>query len=310
MVSPTAKDRTMKQQYTKIPAVAIGMPVYNGERFLEETIASVLQQTFSDFTLIIADNASTDGTETICRDFAQRDSRIRYIRNPVNLGASKNYTCCFEPAESRYFRWQNADDPIEPSLIERCVEVLDADPRVVLAYGKTRIIDEQGQLIEDYDDNLDLPQDNAAGRFKACLGNIGLQNVMYGLIRREVLEKTALLGNYIASDINLVGELSLYGRFKEIPITLFNRRMHPQASSWERNDVERQRNFWDPAKRRMVMQTWRSIYEFYKAVARAPIPLNDKRIISYFLLKRAYSRKDPLKRELVDVIKYGLLNRS
>jgi glycosyltransferase involved in cell wall biosynthesis len=305
-----AKDSFMHQQYDETKPVSIGLPVYNGERYLEETLNSVLNQTFADFDLYIADNASTDRTEEICRDYASRDNRIHYLRNEVNLGASKNYTICFDPAKSKYFRWQNADDPIEPTLIERCIKVLDENPQVVLTYGKTRIIDADGGFIEDYDDQLDLSEDTAAERFITCTRNIGLQNVMYGLIRREALAKTALLGNYIASDINLIGELSLYGKFQEIPVHLFNRRMHPQASSWERDDPERQRDFWDPAKRRMVMQTWRSMLEYYKAVFRSPATAKDKAKLSYYLLKWAYWRKDPMRKELVDFINYGLLNRS
>lgn len=286
--------------------VTVGLPVYNGERYLEDTLKTVLNQTYPDFRLIIADNASTDKTEDICRHYASRDERIHYIRNPVNLGASKNYSCCFEPARTPYFRWQNADDPIEPTLIERCVEVLDDNPDVVLAYGQTRIIDEHGQLLSHYQDNLNLPDPSAAQRFIDCVTKIRLQNVMYGLIRRDALTHTALLGNYVASDLNLVAEIALYGKFREIPVHLFNRRMHPQASSWDRSDSERQRNFWDPAKRKLILQTWRSIYEYYKAVARAPIPLSEKRRISYFLLKWAYWRKTYMKDELVDLIRFGL----
>lgn len=299
----------MNQQYDETSPVAIGLPVYNGERYLEDTLRSVLNQTFDNFDLFIADNASTDRTEEICRDYAGRDSRIQYIRNPINLGASKNYTVCFEPTRSRYFRWQNADDPIEPTLIERCFEVLEADPEVVLAYGKTHIIDEKGVFMEAYDDNLDLSSESASMRFKDCIQHLGLQNVIYGLIRRDALAHTALLGNFLAADINLVVELSLYGKFKEVPVHLFNRRMHPEASSWKRDDSERQKNFWDPAKRKLVMQTWRSIKEYYKAVWRAPISLEDKRVLSMFLLKRAYWNKDPMKNELMEVIKYGLIKR-
>ncbi len=299
----------MNQQYDETSPVAIGLPVYNGERYLEDTLRSVLNQTFDNFDLFIADNASTDRTEEICRDYAGLDSRIQYIRNPINLGASKNYTVCFEPARSRYFRWQNADDPIEPSLIEKCFEVLEAHHDVVLAYGKTHIIDEYGSFLEAYDDKMNLTSDSPSQRFKDCLQNLGLQNVIYGLMRRDALARTALLGNYVAADINLVVELSLYGKFSEVPVHLFNRRMHPQASSWKRDDSERQKNFWDPAKRKLVMQTWRSIKEYYKAVWRAPISLADKRVLSMFLLKRAYWYKDPMKNELMDVIKYGLIKR-
>ncbi|GGX49644.1 glycosyltransferase family 2 protein [Saccharospirillum salsuginis] len=292
---------------SSVAKVAIGLPVYNGERYLEETLDSVLSQTFDDFDLFIADNASTDRTETICRDYASRDHRIHYIRNPLNLGAAKNYTCCFQPAKAPYFRWQNADDPIEPTLIERCVSVLDSEPEVILAYGKSKIIDENGLVTSDYEDNLNLTNPVVSQRFKECIHNIGLQNLMYGLIRRDVLERTALLGDYLASDINLIGELSLYGQFREIPEHLFNRRMHPQASSWDRKDIDRQKDFWNPAKRRLVMQTWRSIYEFYKAVYQAPIPLKDKAIISRFLIKRAYWHKTYMKNELVDLIRFGIL---
>lgn len=299
----------MSRQYDLATPVAIGLPVYNGERYLAETLNSVLNQTYPHFSLFIADNASTDGTEEICRQFAREDERITYIRNSVNLGAARNYAICFDSARSPYFRWQNADDPIEPTLLERCVQVLDQHPDVVLTYGKTRIIDEHGNPTEDYDDNLDLQDENSATRFIECMRRIGLQNLMYGLIRREALARTPLLGNYVASDINLIVELSLYGKFHEIPEHLFNRRMHPEASSWDRSDAERQRNFWDPQKRRMILQTWRSILEFYKAVGRSPIPLRDKGTLFYYLLKRAYWYKEPMKNELVDLIRRGLLRR-
>jgi len=299
----------MSRQYDLATPVAIGLPVYNGERYLAQTLGSVLNQTYPHFSLFIADNASTDGTEEICRQFAREDERITYIRNPVNLGAARNYAICFDSARSPYFRWQNADDPIEPTLLERCVQVLDQHPDVVLTYGKTRIIDEHGNPTEDYDDNLHLQDDRAASRFIECMRRIGLQNLMYGLIRREALARTPLLGNYVASDINLIVELSLYGKFHEIPEHLFNRRMHPEASSWDRSDQERQRNFWDPQKRRMILQTWRSILEFYKTVGRAPVPLQDKGTLFYYLLKRAYWYKEPMKNELVDLIRFGLLRR-
>ena len=69
-----------------VPRLSIGLPVYNGENFLAESIESLLGQSYEDFELIISDNASTDGTEDICRSYAQQDSRIRYIRQPHNIG--------------------------------------------------------------------------------------------------------------------------------------------------------------------------------------------------------------------------------
>lgn len=87
------------------PACSIGLPVYNGENYLEQAIQSVLAQTFQDFELIISDNASTDGTEAICRRFAEQDPRILYVRQPRNIGAAKNYNYTFHLARGEYFNW-------------------------------------------------------------------------------------------------------------------------------------------------------------------------------------------------------------
>lgn len=287
----------------------MGMPVYNGERYLEETLRATLAQTYDDFHLVITDNASTDRTAAICQDYASTDRRIVYLRNPVNLGASRNYARCFWATDCEYFRWANADDLPAPTLVEKCVKALDADPATVLAYGKTQVIDQQGQLIEYYDDKLNLRQDRAAERFLTCLARIGLNNVMYGLMRRDALSRTSLLKGYIAADINLIAELTLYGKFQEIPEVLFSRRMHPQASSWDRANKERQRNFWDPSKRRLVMSTWRSVYEYHKAVVRAPIPVRQKASLLRHLLLTAYWARTKLWGELLDLVQFGILKR-
>src|ERR1700742_2966611 len=96
------------------PTVSIGLPVFNGERYLEEALFSLLNQTFRDFELIICDNASTDRTPDICTRHAARDRRIRYARNARNLGASSNFNKCFMLARGRYFRWAAYDDKCGP----------------------------------------------------------------------------------------------------------------------------------------------------------------------------------------------------
>ncbi len=292
---------------TNTPRVTIGMPVYNAEQYIEETIESVLAQTYGDFVLYIADNASTDKTEVICRQFCKRDPRIVYIRNPSNVGAAKNYEVCYAPAQSEFYRWQNADDPIEPRLIEACIEALDTQPDAVLAYGTANIIDAHGHLINEHRDNLTVDQSSAADRMIACIGSIGIQNQMYGLIRREALAKTARMRSYVAADLNLITELSLYGKFILLSEHLFNRRMHPECSSWDRKDSDRQKNFWDPTKRKLVLQTWRSTYEYYKAVTRSPAPIKEKWSLYKYLLRFTYWRKDLMSHELNDFLKFGIL---
>jgi glycosyltransferase involved in cell wall biosynthesis len=287
--------------------VGMGMPVYNGERYIEQSIRANLAQTFGDFHLIISDNASTDRTAEICRDYAAGDKRVHYFRNAQNLGASKNFARCLSLSGCEYFRWANADDLPEPSLVEKCTRILDDRTDTILAYGKTRLIDQEGSAIEFYDDNLDLRQESVPERFLACLNQIGLNNVIYGLMRRETLAKTRLFGTFLAADVNLVAELSLYGKFHEIPEVLFSRRMHPQASSWDRKDYERQKDFWDPRRKKLWMQTWKRSLEFNKAVLRSPVPLSHKWAIMELLLKKVYWERGAMAGEIGDYIRYKLL---
>lgn len=287
-----------------------GMPVYNGERFLEESIKSNLSQTFDDFGLIIADNASTDRTAEICQDYANTDPRVAYIRNPENVGAALNYATCFKPSNCEYFRWSNGDDLIDPPLIEECVRILDQHHDVVLAYGKARLIDDEGQLIENYNDNLHLQQDNPADRFIDCRNRTGLSNVLYGLMRREQLSKTALFGNFVASDMNLIAELTLYGKFYELPERRFSRRMHELSSSHDRTDETRQRNFWDPSKRRLLMQSWRGLSAYFSAARRAPLSVSDRHRIYRYLTKTMYWTKGELFAELANYVRFSLLKSS
>jgi len=130
-----------------LPRMSIGLPVFNGGRFLKDTVDSVLAQTFDDFELIISDNASTDDTEEIARAYAARDQRVRYFRNEANLGAAKNFNRVFELARGEYFKWTAHDDICAPSFLLRCIEVLDRDPSVTLCYTRQIDIDEQGQIL-------------------------------------------------------------------------------------------------------------------------------------------------------------------
>lgn len=120
--------------------VSIGMPVYNGEPFLRETLDAILAQTFRDFELIISDNASTDATEQICREYAAQDKRISYSRNQQNIGASANFNRVFKLSSGEYFKWSAADDLHASDFLAKCVEILDRDRSVVLCHSQVQII--------------------------------------------------------------------------------------------------------------------------------------------------------------------------
>ncbi len=163
----------------KKPSISIGLPVYNGENFLKHTLDSILAQTFKDFEVIIADNASTDSTEKICREYADRDKRICYHRNEENIGAARNYNRVFELSTGKYFKWAAHDDLYASEYLERCFEVLERLPSVVLCYSQVMFVDEQGQQIrKSSSELLNLNSTKPQERFQRYLdlmffGNLG-----------------------------------------------------------------------------------------------------------------------------------------
>src|SRR5262245_21979531 len=281
------------------PRVSIGLPVYNGEHYIAKTLDSVLLQTYEDFELIICDNASQDQTEEICREYAGQDSRIRYFRNSTNLGSAKNYRLAFDLSSGEYFRWANCDDLFAPTSLLRCVEVLDRDRAVVLTYPKTKLIDAHGQVISDYEDNLHLQGVSASERFAQLSLRLGLVNAIYGLIRANILKKTKLIGNFIGADTVLLAELTLYGKFLEIPEFLFYRRIHTGAYS-DLKGTDQQQEFFDPkSKGRLPFTQWNHLYAKYGATCRAPISVPEKLRVIVFLMREAIWNRHELAGELV-----------
>ena len=224
------------------PRVSIGLPVYNGERFLPQALEALLSQTFSDFLLVISDNASTDATEDICRTYAARDRRIRYLRNEYNVGVYKNFNRVFRESTGDYFKWACADDVSDHNLVARCFEIIEQKPDVVVVYPKTRFIDEAGRRLDTHDQGWHLEQEAAHERLRAILYADHWVNLFYGLIRHSALARTRLFPSYNSGDYRLIGELSLQGKFLETPEELLSRRLHRHAAS-QNSDPEWQAQF-------------------------------------------------------------------
>jgi glycosyltransferase involved in cell wall biosynthesis len=224
---PTAKGGASRDA-TRVPRVSIGLPVYNAP-YLGRTVDSLLAQSFVDFEVIISDNASTDGTATVARDYAARDSRVRYIRNPRNIGVARNYNRTVDLARGQYFKWAASDDLIDPTFVEKCVKVLDHDRSVVAAFARTKLIDADDQPLTDCHDSFHVVDARPSDRLARVFTNLGLCDAQYGVIRLETLRKTHLLGNFVGSDLAFLAELALHGKLFEIQEYLFLRRMHAAA---------------------------------------------------------------------------------
>jgi glycosyltransferase involved in cell wall biosynthesis len=286
----------MRQQ--RSPHVSVGMPVHNRQKFIATAIEAHLNQTNGDFELVITDNASTDHTEEICRSYAARDSRVRYYRNQRNLGATGNYRRSFELARGEYFRWSPSDDSISPTLHERAIEILDGDPAVMVAYGRTKLIDAAGNVTRDIEDKLHWMQKEPSTRFIGVLSNLSLGNLLYGLARTEQLRKTGLLRNYSGGDYPLIAEMSLYGKIYEIPDAFFYRRMHEEAASALKSADEVMRVY-DPERESVFFpREWVHLGAHVLSVARAPIEIGEKIRIYRHLTRRAIWNRQALGSEL------------
>lgn len=256
------------------PKVSIGLPVYNGERYIHEAIESVLRQTYTNFELVVSDNGSTDGTEAICREFANNDKRVVYFRSEQNNGASWNYNRTFELATGEYFRWLAADDILAPSLLEKSVQVLRENDDIILSFTWVQDIDEHGNEIEVKRSGVSSDNPNPVARFQGLSTVRGSHNCeeVFGLVRSNVLAKTKLIDNYTDSDRTLLADLGLRGRFYEIPEPLFLHRLHPKGSVTA-NPTRHDRAAWfDPrVARKLVFPNWRQLYELMRVIQRAPI---------------------------------------
>jgi glycosyltransferase involved in cell wall biosynthesis len=273
--------------------VSIGLPVFNGENYIEEALDSILAQTYKSFELIISDNASTDRTPQICQDYAAKDPRIRYVRNRENLGGVRNYNRTFELSGGEYFKWAGHDDVLALGYLERCVQVLDDCPDAVLAHSQTRIIDEESRVTGDYDVVLRTDSAQPHVRFHDLIWVRHWCVQIYGLMRRSALEMTRLHGPYASSDRVLLVELALLGPFHEIPEYLFFSRRHGEQASLLVRDLHSYAMWFNPTARgRTVFPATRLALEHWRAVRNSPLGHSERArcLLSGLLRMGKYSR--------------------
>lgn len=213
------------------PLLTIGLPVFNGENYITEAVDSILSQSFRHLELIIADNCSTDGTEKICRNFERWDSRVRFMRNDANLGAAENFNMLVSKARGKYFKWAAHDDELAPGYIEKCIEALERNREAVACHTQTEVIDEKGQILGRHLSSISsLSSGRPEDRFSWLIQNDRHCHEVFGIMRKDVLEKTSLIGPFVASDRILRAELGLRGSIMIIDEPLFRNRHHPARS--------------------------------------------------------------------------------
>ena len=284
------------------PRISIGLPVYNGERYLQLAIDSILAQTFGDFELIISDNASTDQTETICKAYASQDRRIRYIRQSSNVGVVRNFNLLVGHATAPFFKWASADDLIAPDLLERCMDVIARDPAIVLVHSQTRFIGADGDLLPSEDSGLHLMEDEPSARLARLWDILGFCNAQYGVMRIDALQRTHLFGSFIGADMCFLAELGLHGKFFEIPEQLLYRRFHDEAASTL--TPEQLLAHYGFERGKLVLYHWRHLFENSRSIMRAPIGAAEKGRALALVVKRIIWQRAELNQEIGFLVRH------
>lgn len=292
--------------HNKIPLISVGMPAYNGSLWIKASIESILSQSLTDFELIICDNASTDETESICLNFAKQDHRIRYYRHSKNLGIVENYNTVAKLARGKYFKWASCNDLCAPEFLALCCLVLEDREDVVLCCPSTRIFTNDLSDAQDYKEQGDIQQNNPVERYLTLCNTIELNNVINGLFRTNVLKKTSLQ-NFSASDINLIAELTLYGKFVQLKEPLFYRRISPNTAAFLFNEEEFRNFFYPSGCLEVKYLLFRQHLEYLKGIYRSPISLLEKINLYKFSLHRIYWDKKSLFTELIKFLRINHL---
>lgn len=257
------------------PCVSIGLPVYNGENFIIETLDSILSQTYTDFELIISDNASTDNTKSICEAYVAQDKRIRYYRNEQNLGGAWNYNRVLDLSRGTYFKWAAHDDLLAPTLIAECVNTLNDDSSIILCHSKTSVIDENSQPIDFAYRDVELTDSlNPCQRFHSILFNLVSCDQIFGLLRLAALRQTSRYCDYWTADKGLIAELSLWGPFYELDQTLLLRRSHPDQVT---RQPLRKKYEWSNSHRALLMPyQLQATKRYLTSIQKSPLTLSQK----------------------------------
>lgn len=211
---------------TPHPLVSVALPVRNGEKVIEAALRSVLAQEHADLELVISDNASTDGTEEICRCYARSDPRVRYHRQPENIGLMANFVHVMRLGRGTFLKWIGDDDWLEPSYLSRCLERFAADDRLILVTTQQAFIVEDGQAQTAVYTGRKLASDRPVERFTEMLRMLTagylLLDPIYGLMRREPVEAIPRR-NMLREDEVFAVKLALAGPWDHVPEVLAHR---------------------------------------------------------------------------------------
>ncbi len=268
------------------PLVSIGIPVYNEEKFLPQTLDSLLAQDYSNFEIIICDNISTDKTGEIVRRYAEKNNRIKYHLNENNIGILRNSNKVFALSSGKYFMLVGGHDLYDKSFISSCVEILEKEKGVVLVYALTHFIDNLNNKVGTWPNRLDTRSLNPLLRYHLFFYYLLKIHYIHGLIRRDSIKEIGFYKSTVNADCMLISRLSLIGEFVYIPKFLFYYRIvRPEETGW--GNIQKQIKDIYSQKHQNHPYIFYLLHQFYYHVLliyKAPVPWYYKPVLVFILI--------------------------
>ena len=267
----------------RVPRVTVSVAVHNGADYLGDCVESILAQSYPDFELVISDSASTDGTEELCRSYAARDQRVRYLRSDDYLGITENHEATLRAARGELFCWIGADDALHEDYVSACVEAFDADPTLVHVCATAQGIDPlwhrdaRTPLLADYrDDRLTLLDPSPSARLRNLIRQLRQCNAFMGLYRTDLLRSLLPLEPAPGFDRVLLAQVVLHGRSEQLKRLLYYRRMHSTQTSRHMTEAATQRIFNRPLTTVAYLESVNLFGRQVAAIRQAPLDANER----------------------------------
>lgn len=313
------------------PRVSIGLPVHNGERFLRPALDTLLAQTFTNFELIVSDNASTDATPAILTEYAARDTRVRIERTDELLTAPKNFTRAFTLARGEFFKWHAADDEVAPEMLAAAVTTFDQQADAVGVASRILLIDENGRSTGEHEHRFD-PDGTGNDRVTRFVNFMNADtrrhgaHEMFAVFRRTELAKIPPVEGFARADSVFLARLALLGRIARLDAPHFRNRDHAGRATQhtgkpEKNTRTRLAPFlgggpvppaewWEPKlKGKINFPEWHLVREYARSKRFVTLTVEETRRFDRAIRKSVMGNSHKLLRDVVIAAEHLLLGR-
>ena len=280
VIASTPPERSQPDGESTVPLLSVGVPVYNGARFLERSLQALADQDLTDIEVIISDNGSTDTTADIARDFARTDPRFRFLHSPRNNGVSWNFNRVLSLAQAPFFMWNAADDVVRPSHLSRCRQALIDTPDASIAFSRVVLIDAHDELVGEMDDlGLDFTVLSPSERVELFLHRHVYQVIGFGgVFRTATIQTMGGLPPFYGGDIALGVAMAMRQPWVQVPEQLYVSRRHDaQTNKVQGGDVMVQmRTYYPDWSRPVAFPQWYLNHRLLVEAVTAPAPLPER----------------------------------